>query len=361
MKINFSDIDLDSFQVKDVSFRGEELKLIIPQHINTKWTRENKIFRSSVWNRDGELVSASFPKFVNWGEKPEIFPTPRLEDCRFVEKLDGSALIISCYKGETIFRTRGTIDARAAEKNGHEIDIFQKEYPQIVEYVRSMKDISLILEWYSPLNRIVIRYGDKPTWKLIGGVYHDNYELYTQDDLDALASELNIERPKTVSLQGDVISWIKFLVDTEGFCAYSNKGQDIHKIKTDWYLARHRMKETFRSFDNVLDYYIAEGMPDFPTFKDKIENLVDFETVCEIMPDAIKCVEGYEKAKLTEAEMRNFVKDLLTLGSPSDKLIRARQARKIIEVYKSEASMLFNLLDGNDLEKWMVKKLIKKL
>ena len=102
MKIDLNTIDRESFYVNEHVWNGERVYLVVPKEMGCVWTQENKIFRSSVWNYDGELISASFPKFVNWGEKPETFPTPSsLDNTTIVDKLDGSTLIVSKYKGIT--------------------------------------------------------------------------------------------------------------------------------------------------------------------------------------------------------------------------------------------------------------------
>ena len=125
MKVDLQSIDLTQFYVNEHVLNGELVYLVIPRQIGCVWNKQNKIFRSSVWNSKGELISASFQKFVNFGENPEIFPVPiSLKNCVVMEKLDGSTLIVSKYKGQYIIRTRGTIDAGRMEKNGFEIEIF---------------------------------------------------------------------------------------------------------------------------------------------------------------------------------------------------------------------------------------------
>ena len=98
--------------VHDHMFHGEHLFLVQPQNIGAKFTQHNRIFRSSLWNATGDLVSASFFKFVNYGENPDNFPVPTsLRGCEIVTKVDGSLLCICKYKGHLTVRTRGTIDA----------------------------------------------------------------------------------------------------------------------------------------------------------------------------------------------------------------------------------------------------------
>ena len=127
MKIDFKNYNLEEFNLNTGLIAGENCILVTPKVIGVKWTQENKIFRSSIWDVRGNLVSASFSKFTNWGESPEEFPVPNsLKNCTVVEKMDGSLLSVTKYKGQYILRTRGTFDAHAME-NGHELEIFKEK------------------------------------------------------------------------------------------------------------------------------------------------------------------------------------------------------------------------------------------
>ena len=190
MKIDLSSIDTSQFMVHQHVVNGEVLHLIQPQHIGVKWTKENSIFRSSVWNNDGEPISLSFCKFVNWGEAPDVFPIPiNLKKCTFVQKVDGSTLILSRYRGNYVIRTRGTLDASLMEKNGNEIETFKSEVlPKITDHFETW-NYSILFEWVSPLNRVVLLYPE-PKWYLIGIVNHEDYSLIPQHELDIYASKM---------------------------------------------------------------------------------------------------------------------------------------------------------------------------
>jgi hypothetical protein len=83
--------------------------LVNPVDMGCQWDSSNLIFRSSVWDSEGNLVSAGFKKFFNLFEKPELSPgVEELSDAEIIEKIDGSCLIISRYKDRLIIRTRGT-------------------------------------------------------------------------------------------------------------------------------------------------------------------------------------------------------------------------------------------------------------
>jgi len=364
MKINLQTVNRENFRVDTHILGNEIVYLIQPCHIGAKWDKDTLYFRSSLWDEDGNLVSMSFPKFFNWGEQPELSPVPTsLKDCVCVEKLDGSTLIVSKYKGNFILRTRGTVDASKLD-NGYELGVFKQKYPLVFEYQPHFATwpFSLLFEWTSPENRIVIRYGDDPEFSLVGAVYHDNGKLWTQDWLDGLAKGFGCPRPVKHSFASvsDLLLDIDQWQQKEGVCAYSMNGQIIHKIKSAWYLVRHRLKEEFSSFEKVLDFYIAEGCPDFGTFQTRVSEVTDWETATEIVGDISRCVDAWKEVQQITSAMHRFVEEKLKpLGEPSDKKVRGKMAQMVLQAYgnTNRASFVFKMLDSKPFEKDDLKKL----
>jgi hypothetical protein len=135
MKIDLESIDKESFMVHQHKIGEHEVTLVQPIHIGATWNRGNLIFRSSVWDKEGNPVSLSFKKFFNWDEKPDIDPAPEtLEGAKLLEKLDGSTLIISRYKGITVMRTRGTVDAYQ-QANADELTFLREKYDKFFEFI----------------------------------------------------------------------------------------------------------------------------------------------------------------------------------------------------------------------------------
>src|SRR6218665_1510418 len=163
-KINLAEISAgqEGFRQIQNLIGGEVCTLIIPNHIGTKWNKDNLHFRSSIWNSEGVLVSAGLKKFFNYEEHPEIIRHPTDKeplDC--FEKLDGSCLIVSGYKGETIIRTRGQFDTFEMP-NHSEIALFRekkKEFFSDLEEFATV-DKTYIFEWTSPENVIVVKYNE---------------------------------------------------------------------------------------------------------------------------------------------------------------------------------------------------------
>lgn len=367
MKIDLNAIDQTQFMVHPHVLDGQTVHLVQPQHIGCSWTQENKIFRSSVWDNDGNLVSAGFPKFTNWGEKPDHFPVPSsLKDAVIVEKIDGSLLIVSKWKGKFMLRTRGTVDAFRLD-NGHELEIFKQTILPKLDafYMQSGRDVqdgtwgsSILFEWVSPNQRIILSYGDQPNWYLVGLVGHENYSIATQDRLKDVATWLELNRPATYTfptveaLMADVEGW----KGKEGVCIYSGKDyQSIHKVKGLWYLALHRMKEALASFDKVVDVWFEQGEPSYQKFEEFITTQFDYELWQQIRGEASRICDGAKGVQQIIAGMQKFVDETLK-PLPT----RRDQAMKVIASYgnTNRASFVFKLLDGKTLEVDDRKKLL---
>ncbi len=358
MKIDLKAIDLEQFMVHEHIVNGQVLYLVQPQHIGAKFTQANKHLRSSVWDADGNLVSAAFPKFVNWGENPENFPVPTsLEGCTCVEKIDGSLLVVSRYAGFDILRTRGTVDATKLD-NGHELEIFKQKYHRKLNfYGEDTSGYSYLFEWVSPLQRIILNYGDEPEWYLVGIVMHDNYSLATQDVLDEKAKEIGCPRPSSYTFPDitELMTGVEKWKGKEGVVVYSNYGQMLHKVKGFWYLSLHRMKEAMCSVEKVIEVWFENGRPSYLEFEDLITTNFDWELWQQVRGDASRICDGWKGVKHIVEGIDTFVNDTLR-PLPT----RRAQAEKVLASYgqTNRAAFVFKRLDNKPLGDEDLKKLL---
>ena len=357
MKIDLDKVDRTQFMVHEHSLNGEIVHLIQPQHIGAKWKNDNLHFRSSVWNYNGELISASFPKFFNWSEQPDLSPVPTsLKNTTVVEKLDGSTLIVSKYNGQYILRTRGTVDA-STMANGFELELFKSTILSKLQDNNDTWNYSIIWEWLSPINKIVLSYGDEPMWKLIGFINHINYSLAQQDMLDAMAKKYDLLRPEIYTFTDitDMLQIVDKWQDREGVCLYSKNGQTIHKIKAAKYLLLHHLKSELSSLEKIMDVWLEQGMPDYNTFYNYIFTTFDFELAEQIKGTISRIVDGKKEVNKIVEGMNSFVNNRLRLLHT-----RKEQAQLVISSYgdSGRSSMIFKILDGKSLDKNDYKKLI---
>jgi hypothetical protein len=358
MKVDLQSIDLTQFYVNEHVLNGEIVYLVIPKQIGVKWTKETKVFRSSVWDSNGELISAGFSKFTNWGEAPDVFPLPTsLKNATIVEKIDGSLLIVSKWKGHFILRTRGTVDATQLD-NGHELEIFKQTIlPNLPFQSEDTWSVSYLFEWVSPNQKIILNYGDKPDWYLVGIVDHYDYSLITQDGLNEFASYNFMKRPTTYTFSTieDLLANVEQWKGKEGVCVYSNEDQSIHKVKSAWYLTLHHMKSELASREKVIDVWFNFGKPSYTEFYEKVETQFDHELAEQIRGDISIICDGWKEVLKIEEGMKKFLKEQV-LPMPTRKL----QAVVVIQSYgkTNRANFLFKLLDGKTLGDDDYKKLL---
>lgn len=359
MKIEIDKIDRGSFMVHEHVVNGEVVYLVQPCHFGCKWTQNNKYFRSSVWNHDGELISASFPKFVNWEENPDNFPVPKsLKNATVVEKIDGSTLIVSKYKGNYILRTRGTVDATSIN-NGYELNQFKQTILPKLSDVHLVSgdtwNYSFLFEWVSSANKIVLNYGDEPDWFLIGIVCHADYRLIDQFTLDRLALQHGLKRPTIYNFTAidDLLKDVDAWKDKEGVVVYSNYDQMLHKVKAMHYLICHRFKSE-ATLEKTLELYFYCDQPQYQEFSAKLIQTFDYECFQMVRGYALQICDARKKVDEIVDEFRAFIEThLKSLPSRKD------QAQKVLADFgqNNRASFVFTLLDGRSLSDEQLKKL----
>lgn len=358
MKIDLDKVDRTQFMVHEHSLNGEIIHLIQPQHIGTQWRQDNKHLRSVVVNYEGEIISAGLPKFTNYSENPEHFPVPTsLRNCTVVNKLDGSLLIVSKYKNQFILRTRGTVDASVLA-NGSELEIFKNTILKKISVdLMETWNYSLLFEWLSPLNVIVLRYSDEPDWQLIGAVNHTDYSLFSQTEVDEYAKMFDLKRPEKFTFNdiSDMLQIVDKWQDREGVCLYSKNDQVIHKIKASKYLLLHHLKSELSNIEKVLDVWLEQGMPDYNTFYNYIFTTFDYELAEQVKGMISRIADGKKEVNKIVDGMNDFVNNRLRSLST-----RKEQAQLVISSYgeTNRASFLFKLLDGKSLGKEEYKKLM---
>jgi len=348
------------FVVRDCELGGEDCVLIYPSKKATfdiKWTEELMQFRSSIWTKNyGIPVSLSFKKFFNWGEREDLCAPPEsLHGAVAVEKVDGSTLIVSKFNGELIVRTRGTVDARDLD-NGSEIDELIKEYPVAFDNELINREThTLLFEWTTPTNRIVLDYGDAPQLHLIGVVQHNNYKYMQQDKLDAVAVFMGVERPVTHPFDcvERMMETVKAFKDQEGICLYFGKEvQDILKVKGTDYLAKHAFK-SHCTINSVIDMFIERGRPLHNEFLHQLEEEFDYECVQMAVGYVSDVCDAYRHVQKMIAHMEEFV-------APLRNVERKEAAIAIMQAYgkTNRSGYAFNILDGKSLDDAAIRKLL---
>lgn len=349
----------EEFNFKDCTIAGDECWLITPKDMSVKWNDENARFRSCIVRKsDNFVVSQGFKKFTNFGEQPAFEPWDNSWKFEARHKIDGSLLIVSKYKGELIVRTRGTTDARQLP-NGHEIDFLIKKYPKAFDNDQLNYGLSLLYEWTTPTNIIVLREHDEPTLTLVGGVNNEFAYYMQQFILDTLAGYIGVNRPKKYEYDSieecilDVAAWR----GKEGVVPYSPDGQTLKKIKADEYCELHKLATGIKNVSNVLDVFLeSPKFVNFDDFYNHIETLLDFEIAEKCRPFIQQITDAYAKFVRGVEKMRERVEFIRNYAT------RKEQAAAIQEEFTGwKTSIAFLLLDNREIDDKVVRKAMEKI
>jgi len=358
MKIDISilpELEKQGFNVKVNELQGKEVYLINPQHMGVLWTKDNLIFRSSMWDQDGNLISAGFKKFFNLTEQPNLIPDPYdIKKCSIREKIDGSCLIVSRYKDKLITRTRGTFDARTLD-NGDEIDYLIKKYPKaFANIVIAYGEYSMIYEWVSPKNKIVIDYGKEPDIYLTGIINHNDYTYTSQKELEYYGGTFDVKTTPfyTFDTFPNLLKAVEAFRGKEGVCVYYNRDQDIKKVKGVQYLTLHAFKNEV-NLKNLVDLFLEYDKPSYNDFLARIEANFDYEC----MQMAMRFVSEIADA---DKHVQKIIEHMWTFTDPLKYIDRKEAAEKIISAYgkTGRSGCAFSILDGMSINDKQYKNLL---
>jgi len=353
MQIDLSDVDREQFSVKEGVFADKVAFLVTHAIQGCEWTLDNLHFRSSIWDENGELKSASFPKFVNAGEKPDLFPVPdSLHNSTIVTKLDGSTCICDYSNNQYICRSRGTFDAQNLDNGVEFYQIFEK-HPRIKDWLKDNPNYTLLAEICTPNNRIVIYYPELEFY-LIGAVNKENYSLLNQRQLDILGSALLMKRPETYSFDSvpELVESVKGWKSQEGVVWETATGY-LLKVKAADYLLRHGFMSNL-SIKHLLELFLDQDQPKKEVFLQFIEDNFDHE--CRIISEDLVRQLEVAREKL-DADIKRTVK-FVELRQKFDRKDFAIEARHNLG---DLAGIAFRMLDKKELDKATYKKLYYKL
>lgn len=232
------------------------------------WIKPNALYgRGTTFDVTGEptLVSLCMPKFFNVGENP-MAPTEEFIDnwAEFdliSDKSDGS--LVTCFlsvddrlmvKSKGSFASSQAIAAREMIENDVSLEVW------ILEQLNGGSH-SVNFEYVAPDNLIVLRYRE-PRLIYLNKISNFTGELIPSEECVDFTS----------------VDDIRKMTGVEGVVAYmKNHPMRAVKIKTDWYVSLHRIRDNISSKKNVIIAVLNEASDDmksaFPEFKDHIESI----------------------------------------------------------------------------------------
>lgn len=216
--------------------------------------------RGLIFYPDGTLMSRPFHKFFNIGEREETL-TRNIDMTRdhfVMEKLDGS-MIRPLLLGENRDNLRlgtkmGITDtSEAAEKiiTGDQIATLR---------LNAMAGITMLTEYTSPENRIVIEY-DEPELVLLAARFNYTGEYLPYESL--LEQTAFRVVPQYGSVDGSLDEYVAREREKEGREGFIiSFGGEMHKGKNDWYVRIHKVKDKIRTDRHILALLLENELDD---------------------------------------------------------------------------------------------------
>ena len=338
--------DAEQFTFKEGIIGGDECILITPNNITCKWSQDTLKFRSIIVRKsDGHIISRGFSKFHNWFEKPDLdkFPDGPFDA---IAKMDGSLIIWGTHNGELIHRTRGTFNAEAMA-NGGEISFLIKKYPLLQAAIKINRDYSILTEWQTPTNVIVINEVDEPTLTLVGVIHNENGKLVSQAELDERSIAWGLNRPTRYHYNSisECIADVEMWTGKEGIVLYSEDGQHLRKIKSEWYCELHKLATGIKNINQVLDVFmVSPKFTKYSEFYSYVETTLDHEIAERVKDDMVKICAAYTKT----LEKLEYVKRVVE--SVKSGFTRKEQALEFQSHWNDwRLAVAFTLLDNKEI------------
>ncbi len=311
-------LDREHFFIREL----DGVRLITPKAATVfadhVWVPENIHYRSRMETLTGETVSQGFKKFMNLGQGPDGLRVDMTDvvtacirgDAVATVKLDGSLLVRSVHQGQVLLRTRGAFSYQQ-QANAHEIDECTRRYPRLLDPTYLL-DTSLLFEWVSPLNVIILKYTQTDLF-LVGGVHHHDLRYLRMIELRDVAAHTGIELVEFFPLNetgwADLYTTLASDTEKEGYVIRIHDEQTLVKVKCVPYIAKHAFKYRM-STSRLIDMWFQEGRPSQQVFVASLTHQFDEETIMWALPfitgffRAVQAVEEHTVVVRQEVDRR---------------------------------------------------------
>jgi hypothetical protein len=215
------------------------------------------------------------------------------ENCFIPEKLDGSLIVRTVIDGKVHFRTRGSHELFGGDEEHDSINYYQEvnslvasKYPRLNDPT-FYSETSMLFEFVSPKNRIIIKYEEPALYFLAVTSYVGNeVKVYASEQLcNFMHKETGVPIPKFFTVKKDVnevIAQIRTLSGMEGvvlWCPKPDGSVHLSKIKAIDYLRLHSLRYhiTAGAIQSLIYSYSLDSLEKCSTLLES--KGFDFETI----------------------------------------------------------------------------------
>jgi RNA ligase len=210
------------------------------------WTDQLRLCRGIIFDRTGQLVALSFPKFFNHGEHPETQNLPKLP-FEATLKQDGHLGIIFRYQHEFVLTTRGSFESRSSVLGNTMLTRYVRENNWKKNFPTNL---TLLVEIIHPDTKVFVDYQGQKRFTIISANSTATMADYGYRRLMGYASKLGLEvtpiwtgkseSDPLVDLRKNITSLVEMMGDravqnTEGYVIRFSNGLRV-KVKFQTYI-----------------------------------------------------------------------------------------------------------------------------
>jgi len=219
--------------------------------------------RGSVFDESGKCVSRAFPKFFNLNENKFVQQSDLdFTDAIFFNKKDGSMIQSLVVDHKVYLKTKKSFYSDVAIDAQKNLDDQTKTFTIWL----SNYNLSPIYEYTSPDNKVVINYGDKPTFTLLAVIDNETGKYISHEMICDLIKnfpygELDIPIIETYDITiEEALAQREYLEGIEGWVCLLKDGTRV-KIKTEWYRRNHHL-QTDLTYRDIAEMVANETLDD---------------------------------------------------------------------------------------------------
>ena len=239
-----------------------------------------------------KIVSHPFDKFFNLNEKPdtdEKLVKSNINKAKYIyatEKMDGSTIIVSLYKGKPLITTNGSFEN---DQTKWAEEMFKKQYSKFLPNMKS--DHTYIFEIIHPENKIVLDYGDTKALYMLSIRDLKTDKLLPLENIHATADEFGFPYPEVYDFN-DLDTMINLAhsmkgANKEGWVIRigTDDGESMVKLKLDEYFAMHK------AFGKITPLWVYKHMMN--------ADLDDYIAICNEFQKAsvFDCIDEINRVK----------------------------------------------------------------
>lgn len=277
------------FVDNDIVYKDKGDYWVLNYHKIADKNEYNMLTRGLVVHKTGKLVSIPFFRFLNFGESKAA--KIDFNNSEVVEKLDGSMVGVCFPSGDVnqpVWHFRNLLSESKQDRefvikgfvHNEEALLLNevKVYLDQINFPKEWTDYTLIFEFISRCNAVITRYTpEQYGLYLIGARHIPSLNEMTEDELDTLAKNLKIRRPRRWNANSyeEIMAEMNKLPKEkvyEGFIIRDRVTGERNKIKNEDYVKRHRLLDRL-SYKNLLPLWFDGEHEEILTYFPKTEEI----------------------------------------------------------------------------------------